>query len=70
MKTVIKNFHQTHPRSIITLKMINDYFHECKKNKSITFFRCFLYINKGHDHLLLVDDGKNDDDHGGETKNI
>ena len=29
-----------------------------KKNLSITVFRCYFRINKGHDHILLVDDKK------------
>ena len=35
-----------------------------KENQSITLFRSYFRINKGHIHILLVDDGKNDDSHG------
>ena len=45
-----KNFHKKHPGSIIILKMVNDH--------SMTVFRCYFCINKGHDCILLVHDKK------------
>ena len=34
-----------------------------KENQSITYFQCYFHINKEHDHILLVYDEKNDNDH-------
>ena len=48
--------YEKHPRSIIILKMVNDLLRVWKENHSITVFRCYFSINKGHDHILLVDD--------------
>ena len=56
MKNGIKNFREKHPGSIIILKMVNDLLRVWNKNHSITIFRCHFRINKGHDHILLVDD--------------
>ena len=53
MKNEIK-----HPGCIIILKMVNDPLRVWKENHSITMFRCYFRINKGHDHILLVDDKK------------
>ena len=58
MKNGIKKFHEKHPGSITILKMVNDPLRVWKKNPSITIFRCYSRINKGHDHILLVDDKK------------
>ena len=56
MKNGIKNFRGKHPGSIIILKMVNDLLRVWNENHSITIFRCHFRINKGHDHILLVDD--------------
>ena len=56
MKNGIKNFCEKHSRSIIILKIVNGPLRVWKKNQSITMFRCYFRINKGHDHILLVDD--------------
>ena len=56
MKNEIKNFRGKHPGSIIILKMVNDPSRVWKENHSITIFRCYFRINKGHDHILMVDD--------------
>ena len=56
MKHWIKNFCKKHPGSIIILKMVNDPSSVRKENHSITTFRCYFRINKGNDHILLVDD--------------
>ena len=58
MKNGIKKFHEKHPGSITILKMVNDPLRVWKKNHSITIFRCYFRINKGNDHILLVDDKK------------
>ena len=58
MKNGIKNFREKHPVSIIILKMVNDPLHVWKGNHSIAMFRCYFRINKGHDHVLMVDDKK------------
>ena len=58
MKNGIKNFREKHPGSIIILKMVNDPLHVWKENHSMTMFRCYFRVNKGHDHILLVDDKK------------
>ena len=58
MKNEMKNFSEKHPGSIIIFKMINDPLRVWKKNHSITVFRCYFRINKGHDHILLVDNKK------------
>ena len=55
MKNGIKNFREKHPRSMIILKLGNDPLREGKENHSITMLRCCFHINKGHDHILLVD---------------
>ena len=38
--------------------MVNDLLRVWKENHSITVFQCYFRINKGHDHILLVDDKK------------
>ena len=53
MKNEIK-----HPGCINILKMVNHPLRVWKENHSITMFRCYIRINKGHDHILLVDDKK------------
>ena len=58
MKNGIKNFREKHPESIIILKMVNDPLRAWKKNHSITMFRYYFRINKGHNHILMVDDKK------------
>ena len=58
MKNGIKKFREKHPGSIIILKMVNDLLRMWKENHSITMFRCYFRVNKGHDHNLLVDDKK------------
>ena len=58
MKNEIKNFQEKHPGSIIILKMVYDPLHVWKENHSITMFQCYFRVNKGHDHILLVDDKK------------
>ena len=58
IKNGIKNFREKHPGSIMILKMVNDPLRVWKENHSITMFRCYFRINKGHDHILLVDDKK------------
>ena len=40
MKNGIKNFREKHPKSIITLKVVNDPLRVWKENQSITLFRC------------------------------
>ena len=64
MKNGINNFRKKHPGSTIILKMVNDPLRMWKENQSITLFRCYFRIKNGQDHILLVDDGKNDDGHG------
>ena len=54
LKNKIKNFREKHPGSIIILKMVNDPLRVWKENHSITTFRYYFRINKGHDHTLLV----------------
>ena len=58
MENGIKNFREKHPGFIIIHKMVNDPLRVWKKNNSITMFRCYFRINKGHDHIFLVDDKK------------
>lgn len=70
MKTGIRKFCEKHSGSKIILKVVYDLFFLWKGNQSITFFRCYFHINKGHDHLLLVDDSKNDEDQGKVTGDI
>lgn len=43
---------------MIILKMVNDPSRVWKENHSMTTFRCYFRVNKGHDHNLLVDDKK------------
>ena len=56
MENGIKKFREKHPGSIIILKMVNDPLHVWKENHSITMFQYYFRINKGHDHILLVDE--------------
>ena len=58
LKNGIKKFREKHPGSIIILKIVNDLLRMWKENHSITMFRCYFRVNKGHDHNLLVDDQK------------
>ena len=58
MKNGTKKLLEKHPGSIIILKMVNDPLRVWKENHNITMFRCYFGINKGHDHILLVDDKK------------
>ena len=53
MKNEIK-----HPGCIIILKMVNNPLRLWKENHSISMFRCYFRINKGHDHVFPVDDKK------------
>ena len=43
--------------------MVNDPLRVWKENHSITMFRFYFRINKGHDHMLLVDDKKSYQSH-------
>ena len=56
MKNGIKNFRRRHPGSIAILKMVKKFLRVWKENHSITMCRCYFRINKGHHHILLVDD--------------
>ena len=56
MKNGIKKFQGKHPGSMIILKMVNDPLRVSKENHSMTMFRYYFRINKGHDHILLVDE--------------
>ena len=38
--------------------MVNDLLRVWKKIHSITMLRCYFRINKGHDHILMIDDKK------------
>ena len=38
--------------------MVNDPLRVWKENHSITMFQCYFGINKGQDHILLMDDKK------------
>ena len=38
--------------------MVNNPLRVWKENQSITMFRRYFRINKGHDHILRVDDKK------------
>ena len=58
MKNGIKSFCETHPGSIIILKMVNDSLRVWKENHCITMLRCYFCINKGIDHILLADHKK------------
>ena len=53
---ISRYFCEKHPGSIIILKMVNDPLRVWKENHSITVFRCYFRINKGYDHILLVDE--------------
>ena len=57
-KKELQTFVKKHPGSIIILKMVNDPLLVWKKNHSIAMFRYYCGINKGHGHILLVDDKK------------
>ena len=57
MKNGIKNFREKHPGSIIILKMVNDPLRVWKKIIASQYFDVF-HINKGHDHISMVDDKK------------
>ena len=68
MKNGIKKFREKHPGSIIILKMVNNHLSVWKENHSNTIFRCYFLSSKGHKHILLVDDDKNDNNQGKVTK--
>ena len=70
MKNGINGFHEKHPQSIIILKIANNHLRDWKENQSITLFRCYFRINKGHNHILLVGDGTNDDGRRKVTEDI
>ena len=70
MKNGINSFREKHPQSIIILKIANNHLRDWKENQTITLFRCYFRINKGHNHILLVGDGTNDDGHRKVTKDI
>ena len=50
--------------------MVNDPLCVWKENLGIILFKCYFHINKGYNHILLVDDGKNDDGHGKVTEDV
>ena len=50
--------------------MVNDPLRMWKENHNIILFRYNFDINKGDDHILLVDDSKNDDGHGKLSEDI
>ena len=58
LKNGIKSFREKHPGSMVTLKMVNGPLRVWKENHSITMFRCYFRINKGHGHILLIHDKK------------
>ena len=60
MKNGIKKFRKKHPGSIIILKMVNDPLRVWKENHSITIFRCYFCINRGHNCILLINDNVNE----------
>lgn len=43
--------------------MVNDPLRVWRQNQSIALFLCYFRINKEDNDILLVDDGKKDDDH-------
>ena len=61
MKNVISNFHENHPGSLIIHNTVNDPLRVWKENQSITIFRCYFRIKKGHNYTLLVEDGNNEE---------
>ena len=67
---MVKNFHEKYPESKTILKVVNDPLRVWKENQSIALSRCYFHINKGHDHILLVNDGKNDYGQGEVTEDI
>ena len=58
MKNGIKNFREKHPGFITILNMLNNLLRVWKENHSITMFRSYFRINKGCNHILLVDNNK------------
>lgn len=42
--------------------MVNDPLLVWKEIQSMICFHCYFHSKKEHDHILLVDHGKNDDD--------
>ena len=68
MKNGIKNFREEHPGSITISKMVNNSLRVWKENHRNTMFRCYFLSNKGHNHILLVDDDKNDNNQGKVTE--
>ena len=55
MKNGIKKIREKHHGCLMILKMVNDPLRVWKENHSITMFQCYFCMNKGHDHILLVD---------------
>ena len=70
MKNGIKKFREKHPGSIIILKMVNNHLRVWKENHSNTMFRCYFLSSKGHNHILLVDNAKNDNHQGKVTEAV
>ena len=70
MKYGINGFREKHHRSIVILKIVNDPLRVWKQNQSNLLFWCYFQINKDHNHILLVDNGKNDDVNGKFTEDI
>ena len=70
MKIGLKYFCEKHPRSLIIQKRVNDPFQLWKENQNITLLRCCFHINKGFDHILLLNDGKDDDGRRKGSKDI
>lgn len=69
MKNEIKSFPNKHLVSIIILKLVNDSLRVWKKKSECQIVPVpDCCINIGHDHILVLDDGKNDDDQGEVTK--
>ena len=62
MKHSIKKFREKHPGSVVLLKLVNDPLRTWEKNRSITVFRYYFNINKGHDHILEIDDEPNEEE--------
>ena len=70
LKAGVTKLDETHPRSKIIHKMVNDLFCVWKENQSSKLFRCYFHINKGHDYILLLDDVKNEDRQEKVTRDI
>ena len=70
MKIEGTNILEKHLCSKIILKRVNDPLRVWKENQSIKSFQCYFHIKKRHGHILLVDDGKNDDGNVKVTEDI